>query len=1039
MKLTDISVNRSITSIMISITLIILGFVSLRKMPLDLFPDIEFPVAMILTEYKDVGPKEIETNVTRVIEESVSAINNVDKVTSTSQEGMSIVRIEFTWGNDMTLAMADIRERLGMLKRFLPEGIEQPIVFKFDVSMWPIMTIGIKSNKNLSEIREYAEDDLKNLFEQVDGVASCQIWGGYENEIKIELNKNRMDAYNLSINTIVNILRMENMNVAGGDIKTPVREYTLRTLGEFTNLDQIRSIVVAIKNNTPVYLKDIAIVSEGSKEAKDIQRINGKNSVIMPVFKQSDKNTVVVVKNVLKKIKQITPTLPPGMEIVTLFNSADYIENAVSSVTDNAILGGILAVLVVFIILGNFKASLIQGLSIPISIIATFIFMYYFGFTLNMMSMGGLTLGVGMLIDNSIVVMDNIFRFRQRGARPNEAAKLGTDEMAMPITASTLTTICVFLPFLFTEGLAAQLFKQMALTITFSLLCSLLIALTLIPTLTTKFIRNIHEDSYKRIKFINKILTWAQEKFNQLEEFYGKAIRWSLANRKKVVLYTAAAIIFGLILLPITGMEFIPESNENRIIFNAELPIGTNLTTTESMMKEIENKLFTILDKSEYTAISVRAGSGEGFAAAFMGTMNNSGRIEILLKPQKQLKRSIKEIKSTIRKELTGFPGVIFNYNVSQGFMQGGADIQIEVYGYDMEQSNNFSNEIKNAIKDVKGLVDIDISRKEGYPEKVIIVNREKASKMGLNVMAVANILKNNVAGITATTYRKAGKELDVDVRLRDADRQTIENILTLSIDTPTGKSVLLGNIVDVETRTGPTKIERKSQERVVYIKCKAEGRPLNEVVADIQERINKLVKPVNFSVNITGAYEDMQETFSDLILAVLLAGILIYIIMATQFESLWAPFIIMFTLPTMIFGVMLCLFLTGTTFNVISFMGVLILMGVVVNNAIVYIDYADILRARGLTFHESLIEAGKKRLRPIMMTTFTTILGLLPMAMATGEGSELSTSLGRSVLGGMCSSFIFTLIFIPVVYSIFEQWRDKIRGKIKSRKTIAK
>lgn len=1035
MKLTDISVNRSVTSIMLSVALIILGLVSVRKMPLDLYPDIEFPMAMILTEYSDVGPKEIETNVTRVIEESVSSVNNVEKIFSTSQEGLSLIRIQFTWGNDMALAIADIREKLDMIKNYLPDGIEQPIVLKFDTSMLPIMVLGVKSTKNLSEIREYAEDNIKNLLEQVDGVASSQVWGGYENEIKIELNKNRMDAYRLSIDQIVNLLRMENMNVAGGDIKTPLREYTLRTMGEFTNLNEISNLVVTVKDTTPVYLKDIATVREAPAERKDIQRLNSQNSVSMVIYRQSDKNTVLVAQRVLEKIKDINPGLPPGMEVVPIFNSADYIEKSISSVINNAIVGGIIAILVVFIFLRNFRASIILGLAIPISIIATFIVMYYFDFTLNMMSMGGLAIGVGMLIDNSIVILENIFRFRERGARPNEASKLGADEMAMAITASTLTTICVFLPFLFTEGMASQLFRQMALTISFSLLCSLLIALTLIPTLTSRYIKTIHSKRHKRFRFVDKIFEWSEKRFAGLEELYGRIIRWSLVHRRRVVLYSAGAVVFALLLLPITGMEFMPESNENRITYLAELPIGTNLDTTEEMMKEIEKKLFTILDENEYVAVNVRAGAGEGFAAAFGGTQNHSGEVEIFLRPQKYLKRSVPEIRSAIREGMKGFPGVTFNFNVSHRAFGGGADIAVEVYGYNIEQSNRFTKEIYSAIKDVPGLVDVNISRKEGFPEKVIRVNREKASKMGLNASVVANIVKNNMAGITATMYRKAGKELDVFVRLREEDRQNIDNLLGLLITTPAGKAVPLGNIVDVETGSGPTNVERKNQERVVYINCKAEGRPLNSVVDDIQERIDKLVKPTNFSIDITGAYEDMQETFRDLILAIILAVALIYIIMASQFESLWAPFIIMFTIPTMLFGVMVFLFLTGTTFNVISFMGLLMLSGIVVNNGIVLIDYTNILRARGLDLKEALVEAGTKRLRPIMMTTFTTILGLLPMALSRGEGSELSAPLARAVLGGLSSSFIFTLVFLPVVYSLLEQLRNKIKRKAKSGK----
>jgi HAE1 family hydrophobic/amphiphilic exporter-1 len=1032
MKLSDLSVNRSITAMMIFVALLVLGFVSYSKMSLDFYPDIEFPVAVVITDYPDVGPKEVESIVTRSIEESLAGINNVETISSTSKEGSSLVVVQFVWGTEMSSAVSDIRERIDILKGLFPDDVETPIVFKFDVSMMPIMVLSVSGGRDISFLREYAEDNLENLFEQIDGVAAARVSGGEKNEIKVELVKNRIDAYGITIDRVVQVLKIENMNVAGGDISTPKKKYTLRTSGEFKSLDDIRSIVIAVRNNTPIYLKDIARVYEGPSERTDIVRINGKPGVVFRINKQSDKNTVIVARNIMKRLKEIRRILPRGVEITPFFNQAEYIENSIKNVVNNAMIGGIIAIFVVFLFLRNIRSALILGLSIPISIVTTFIVMYYFDITLNMMSMGGLAIGVGMLIDNSIVIMENIFRFREKGARPNEAAKLGADEMAMAITASTLTTICVFIPFFFTEGLAGQLFRDMALTIAFSLLCSLVVALTLIPMMTSRFIRSVHREFSGRLSFVNRIFKWSEDNFKGLEEFYSRAIKWALGHRKQVVLYTVLAVVIGFLLLPITGMEFMPEQDEGRVTLMAELPVGTNLDTTEEALKEIEQRIMSVLERYEYRVVTSRAGYGEGFSAAFGETTDHTGKIEMRLVPISQRNRSQDDIRKAVREELVGIPGVNFNFSLSGSggsriMGMGGAQISIEIYGYDFERSSEFTNEISESIKTIPGLKDIDISREEGLPEKVVVINREKASKMGLNAIHVANHIKDNVGGKVATTYRKEGKEYDVMVRLRESDRKTEEDIKQLLVSSPIGYQVPLGNIIKVNTSSGPSTIQRKNQERVTYINCRAEGRDLNSVVNDVRERIDRLVKPPNFYVDIAGAYKDMQDSFRDLALALLLAVVLVYIIMASQFESFSSPFIIMFSVPTVVFGVMLFLFLTGTTFNVVSFMGVLMLSGIVVNNAIVYVDYTNILRARGMHLHEALIEAGRKRLRPILMTTFTTILALVPMSLGFAEGSELSAPLARSVIGGLSSSFIFTLIFIPVVYSLFESARKRL------------
>lgn len=1040
MKLTEISVNRYITSIMVFIAIGVLGYVSFSKMPLDLYPDIEFPVAVVILQYPDVGPKEVESTVTRPVEETLASINNLDSIVSTSKEGIAVVTMKFVWGTDMGLAVSDIRERIDIIKGYLPAEVETPIVLKFDMSMIPVMVLSVSSRRDALWVREYAEDFLKNQFERIDGVASAQVMGGAEKEVHVELVKSRMDAYGITVESLANIVALENLNMAGGDIKSPRRKYTLRTRGDFRDLNDIRNIVVTVKGGAPVYLYDIARVYEGPAERTDLVRLNGKNGVMLRLSKQSDKNTVLVCRNIYKRLEEMKATLPNGVAVVPVFDQSEYIEQAIAAVTDSAWQGSVLAILVVFVFLRNIRSALILGLSIPLSIIATFIAMYANGISLNMMSMGGLALGVGMLIDNSIVVMDNIFRYRDRGARPTEAAKLGSEEMWLAITASTLTNIIVFIPFLFTEGLAKQLFKQMALTITFSMLFSLVIALTLIPMMTARFVPVIEKRYRGRLAFLNGVFDWSRARLDEMDAVYSRVIVWALGHRKRVVLYTVLAIVAGVAAIYLTGAEYMPEQDDGRLAFQVKLPVGTNLDTTEKAMMEIEQKVARIVRKEEYRVVSVRAGYSEGIGGAFSETTDNKASMEFRLVSTTARKRSLPEIRNAVRDGLAGFPGVTFNFSPQSAAgrmfsMGGGTSVVINVYGYDFDDSKRFTAEIYNAIKDIPGLKDIDISREEGLPEKVMEINREKASRAGLSSIAIASAVKNNVAGRVATVYRHKGKEYDVRLRLRPEDRRNLDDIKQIRVGTLLGTTVPVGNYLDIREASGPTTIERERQERVTYITCRPEGRPLDAVVRDIQAKLDTVVKPTNFIVEITGSFKDMQETFRDLVLALVLAVLLIYIIMASQFESLLSPFIVMFSIPTMMFGVGIFLFLTGTTFSVVAFMGVIMLSGIVVNNAIVLVDYTNILRARGAPLREAIIQAGRNRLRPILMTTFTTIFGLVPMAIGTGEGAEMSAPLARAVLGGMFSSFIFTLIFIPVMYSLFEslkeRWHSRGKGRI--------
>lgn len=1030
MKLTDLSVNRSVTAAMLFLAVIIFGIVSFSKTPVDMLPNLEFPIAAIITEYKGAGPQEVESVVTRPLEENVTTVNNIESVTSTSKEGVSMVIVKFNWGTGMDGAIADIREKIDIMKGYMPDGVSTPIVFKFDVSMMPIMYLSVVGDRDSAYLRQYSEDILKNQLEQVDGIASVIVIGGEEKEIKVQLSKNRLDAYGLTADYVINVLRAENMNIAAGKINTATKKYTIRTKGEFQTINDIKNTVVTVKNFTPVYLKDVGDIYEAPAERTEITRLDGKPGVLLMLRKQSDKNTVLTARNVKNKLEEINKNLPNGMKLKTVFSSADYIENSINNLISSGIIGGLIAILVVFIFLRNIRSSLILGLSIPISIITTFVVMYFSGITLNIMSMGGLAIGVGMLIDNSIVVLDNIFRYRENGARPSEAAKLGADEMAMAIAASTLTTIVVFVPFLFSEGFASKLFREMALTITISLLSSLVVALTLIPMLSAKFIKTVHPHYDGMLSFVNGIQEKSENIFQKIENYYGKSIHWVLKNRLKTIGLTIASFIFGILMIALSGFEFMPEQDQAQISFTAALPTGTNLETTDETMKEIERRVKKIVRPEEYIDIYANAGTGSGVNAGFSDTNDHTARIEIWLVPSTKRKRSQNEIKDIVRKELKNMPGVTFNFNADEGqgggLMGSGSQIAIEIYGYELEKGENYAKEIFNACENIPGLKDMKISREEGLPEKIITINRDKASKLGLSASSIANTINNSVAGKVASRFRKDGKEYDVFVQLQESDRENIEDLKSLQIATPFNTSVPAGNIIDITTSQGPAAIERKNQERVIYIKCKAEGSALKTVVTDIEKKIKTIPRPANFHVEIGGSVKDMNETYRDLALALVLAILLIYIIMAAQFESFLSPFIVMLSVPTLVFGSSIFLFMTGTHFSVIAFMGIIMLGGIVVNNAIVLIDYTNILRARGATVHDALIEAGTKRLRPILMTTFTTIFGLIPMALGIGDGAELTAPLARTVMGGMSSSFIFTLLFIPVMYSVFYSRKDK-------------
>ena len=1023
MKLSDLSVNRPITTLVIYIGIIVLGIFSLSKLAIDLIPDISFPMIVIFSDYSGASPQEVEENLTKVIENAAALSSNVKKITSTSREGHAMVSVEYEWGTDMSAATADLREKLDLIRDYLPDDASQPVIFKFDPSLIPIMILIVEGQRDLKSLRYIADHNIKSNLEQIDGVAKVDVYGGKQRQIHVDLDKKLIDSFGITINQVVGVLRAENVNISGGEMVEGNKSYTLRTIGKFKSIEEIKRIVVASKNGIPVYLEDVARVYDGFVENNAYARVGMKDSVIMTIQKQSGTNTVQVAKLVEKKINLLRRELPQDIKIVKFYSPSDFIRKSISNVWQVALMGGVFAIFVLLIFLRNIPTTLVISVSIPLSIITTFIFMYLFKLTLNMMSLGGLALGIGMLVDNSIVVLENIFRYREFGAKPFEAAKLGSQEMSNAIVASTLTTIAVFLPMVFfIKGLASELFKDLAFTVTFSLLSSLLVALTIIPMLTSR-IRHVRiKGKFESLTDIESELKTRGKVFKGVDNFYRGILEWALDHRW--IFVSIVVVIFGvsLFLIKAIGVEFMPQSDEGFIQIEVYMPTGSSLDVTEKAV----NKIYSIIEKDVPERDTVfmqigRSGSGGG-----MGVESpDRAQIWMTLVDIAKRSRSDKQIIDDLRKKVSLIPGV--NANFSTGGMTTGStgNLQISVFGYDLVKGKELAEKIKKVMEKVPNVKDVRISRKEGLPEYQIIVDRKRAALYGFNAAQIGGILKTVVKGEEATRVVIKGEEVGILVKMNEEDVKSIDNLKTITLRTPMGTDVPLSNLIDIKKGFGPVKIEREKQQRVIYLNARVTG-DVKGAVDAIKRGVNNIVIPPGFTISYGGSWEDLKETIQDLAMVMLLAIIIVYLIMAALFESFFDPFIIMFTLPMTFIGVVWMHILTGMTFSAVSGIGVVMLAGIVVNNGIILVDYTNLLRKRGYDLRNAVILAGRTRLRPILMTMLTTVLGLIPMSFAFGSGSEMRTPMARTVIGGLLVSTLFTLVLIPVLYTLFESHRIK-------------
>ena len=1018
MNLSTVAIHRPVTVLMVCLVAILLGGVAYVGIPVDLMPEIVYPTISVRAEYAGVAPEEMETLVVRPLEEAFSAAPHVEKISSSVYEGLCYVRVGFDYGIDIDEAANELRTRLDRRRRYLPEDMDPPSMYKYDSSQYPILYLAVSAgDMGPKELRHFVEKQLQHRLERVPGVAAFSVRGGLRREIHVDLDLKKLRALELSIPEVVRILQRENMNRPVGPVDEGRFEVLLRTRGEFQSLEEIRNVVLTTRNSVPVHVRDIATVEDSHEDSDYLVSVDGKPGVRMYVYKQAGANTVKVSDALWEEVDRIHKALPQ-VRIEKTRDSADFIRSSIENVQGAMLQGAGLAVFVLLFFLRSVSSTLIIGVAIPISVISTFALMYFNGFTLNTVSFGGLALGVGMLVDNAIVVLENVYRHREEGKSSIDAAVVGSEEVSTAITASTLTTVAVFVPVLFIGGMAAQTFNQLAYVVSFALLCSLAVALTVVPGLCANFSHG--RKAGARITRLNNLArAWQRN----LAAGYGGTLQWSLSHKPVVI--GAAAALFGaaVYLMPYLGIELQPEVDEGEVRVNVELEPGTRIEVTDAVMQDLRRTVAETVP--EVASIMVTAGG----SSRSSGAGAHLGELRINLAPKATRNRSARDVANELRTALQVHPGILIRTRVSGGmFRSWGSDgdddrLSVEIRGHNIETGVQLAESIREVMAGIEGIAEPTLSQRPGMPEMLVEVDRVRAANLGLNVSDVATTLETAIGGTRSSMYRKEGDEYNILVRLQEEDRLNVGTVGMVPLTTPLGRTIPAASVIDLRRQEGPTYISRVNQERRLFVSGAIADRDLGSIVRDLEAEIGAMAMPEGFSVEFGGEFEEQQETFRNLSFAAVLALVLVYMVMAAQFESLRDPFLILLSVPLAAIGVVLTLLLTETTFNQQAFLGVIVLLGIVVNNAIVLVDYTNLLRRdQGLGLVRAVVTAGMRRMRPILMTTITTVLGLAPMALGIGEGSELQAPMARVVIGGLAASTLITLVFIPVMYVAFEE-----------------
>ena len=1031
MKIYRSAVNRPITTLMVFIAMIGIGLYSLRSLPVDLYPDIEPPIISVFTTYAGASAADMETNVTRPIEDNLSTISNLKEISSVSRDNISTIILEFEYGTNLDEATNEIRDVLGRIVRMLPEDVDQPVIFKFSSAMIPVMVMSVTADESYPALAKILDQYVVNPMNRIDGVGTVIVMGEAIREVQVNVDPYKLEAYNISVEQIGGVLAAENLNMPAGNIKTGQIDYPLRFTGEFDQSRHINDIVVGHFNGVPVHISDLAEVNDTLREMTIEERINQKMGMRMVVQRQSGANSVQIANQINARLDDIRATLPPDVELDVIVNLSDFITDSIDNLVRILYFAAIFVTIVVLVFLGRWRATFIIILTIPVSLIAAFIYLYLSGNSLNIISLSSLTIAMGMVVDDAIVVLENITKHSERGSSPREAAIYGTNEVGLAVVASTLTVVAVFFPLTLISGLMGLFFQQLGYIVSITVVVSTLAALTLTPMLSSKLMNMVGKS--KRSGLGPRASQAIDNALSGVDDAYARLLTWAVGRKALVVIVSVGIFLGSFSLLPFIGTSFMPDSDQNVMNANIELPVGTRLEETSRIARQLEDVIVEKFPEADMFYTSAGFSTSSGFFGGGAGSHN----IEVLMRlvPRDDRDRDVWQLAEAFRQELEKFPEIVeYVIGTEGGGMDMGSPIEVEIYGEDFDVTNVVARELADRMEQIRGIRDVNISRGPERPELRIIPDRDKMASFGLNAHTVSSAVRNRVEGMTATRYREDGDEYDVVVRHKEAFRSSIADIENIAIRTPSGQMVRLGEMAAVEEYFSPPNIQRKNRVRYLAVTSSLHGRSLGDVTTDIQTALDQMDLPEGIDYAFGGQVQEQQEAFADLLLLLALSIFLVYVVMAAQFESFRMPFIIMLAVPFAFTGVMLALFITGTELSVISMIGGIILVGIVVKNSIVLIDFTNLMVARGLSIAQSVITAGKSRLRPVLMTTLTTLLAMIPMALATGEGSEIWAPMGIAVIGGLSFSTLITLVFVPVVYAMFGARKVK-----KERKRIKK
>ena len=1029
MSITKTTLRHPVLTLIVFVLLGIMGLFTLKNVSISLMPDVDYPYLNINTTYQNAGPESVEKSVTKLLESQLVSVTGLKKITSTSSEGRSSISLEFNYGTNLDIATNNVRDKIDRVVRSLPDDAGTPSIFKMDSNSMPIMRIAVNGNRDRNELREIADNTITDLIEQTDGVAEASVYGGRDKIVRVDLSQNRLSAYGITITEVSSALSRQNLELGGGKITEGFYDYTIRTTGEFASVDQINSTVITTRNGYIVRLADIGKAYLGYRDKSNEVLINGQPGVYISVTKQSGKNSVTVANAVYKKLDEIQEILPGDMSMQIVWDTTDSIRDTINTLLESAMQGLVLAVLILFLFLKNFKSTIIIAISIPLSIIITMLCMNFAGLTLNMMTLTGLILGVGMIVDASIVMIENIYVYRSRGAKPLVSAELGSSEMVMSVTSGNLTTICVFVPFLFYMkelGMMGQMFKGIIFTVVIALMSSLFVAIFLVPVLAGKFLplSNRKEKPVKS-KILKKLYALLDVPMNALTAVYKKALDAAFTHRAITVTVCTVTLITALAFIPTMTINMMPNGRDDSVSLNVNLPIGTTLDSTAAVMAELEE-----ICKKEvkgYTTIITSIGTGSRNATAYRGT------IQIQLPKSEEQIDKAEDIQRKLRAHFNDFAGARFSF--SQGFrgQMTGSDIVIKLRSNDLDSAIKYAGKIRDVMDGISDLGEPSVDTEEGVPEIEVEIDRDRAYSFGVDVTTVAREINYAINGVTATTYRKAGKEYSVVLMYEGGDRKSVTDLEQIYVKGSAGK-VSVANFARVVKGLGPVTIKRENQTRVVTISANL----TSEVNAyEVENKIKKgisdsFIIPDNISVSYEGAWKDMQDQGKAYAGIILMAILLVFGVMAGTYESFKAPFINLCTIPFLVIGVVAIYKISGQAISMMSAVGLIMLVGIVVNNGIILVDYTNLLLDRGLKMHDACLEAGSSRLRPVLMTTLTTILGMLPMCFASSGSAGMVQPIGVAVVGGLTSSTFITLFFIPVLYSLIMKEKKTKKSRIK-------